>query len=575
MIMTMFSCLKKLLGKRRPASVGRVARSNPAGRVRPGVEMLEDRLVPTFVPFGTNALFVLADKPTDTFNFTAVPGNKPLVSLNGLSYNLSGTAIDQIYFVGQAGGQNVATIADTTGFAGTTLDLTGDHGTLTGANYLLSLSNMPTIVATGAANAQATLHGTIGNQNSYVAYANGGLAAPFGAVMTNEMGAVPPTPYYDKVIGFANISGYAGTLLDSATYSGSATLTTTFASSPTVSQMLSGTAFDIQGSGFRWVKAYGNSGWDTARLYGSASYVNTFVGTAVPNTSTEDDVLYSSAHSDEVVGFHAVLAYAGAYQGAGTPEDVAYLYGAKTTTTPNDFIAMENGGNVGGTTLGAILTTRLSETDPPNTIYDSVSGFQHIYGYAGTSADIADFRGSANYQSTFVSSPALSQMSASTIFYAQASGFRWVGAVAGSVADTASLTGATTCQNTYVGGKVDALGRVDDHLTSIVHSDEVDGFGQVTVHQAYATDVAYLYGSTMYDNSFYGNYMYSNDSWMINAVHAEEVVGFAQVYAIAGRATDTADLWGSNPTPGNPSSVNGPNYWVEAFDFDPAKVHFH
>src|SRR5262249_16991749 len=158
---------------------------------------------------------------------------------------------------------------------------------------------------------------------------------------------------------------------------------------------------------------------------------------------------------------------------------------------------------------GAILTTRLSGTNPPNTIYDSVSGFQHIYGYAGTAADIADFRGSPNYQSTFVSSPTVSAMSASTIYYAQGSGFRWVGAVAGSPADTASLTGSTAWQNTYVGGKVDALGRVDDHLTSVVHSDEADGFGKVTVHQAYATDVASLYGSTIHDNSFYGNFMYS------------------------------------------------------------------
>jgi hypothetical protein len=42
----MFSYLKKLLGDRRPQRPRRAARSESRGRVRPGMEMLEDRLVP-------------------------------------------------------------------------------------------------------------------------------------------------------------------------------------------------------------------------------------------------------------------------------------------------------------------------------------------------------------------------------------------------------------------------------------------------------------------------------------------------------------------------------------------------
>jgi hypothetical protein len=467
----MFSYLQKLLGNQRSQTAQRAARSK--SRVRPGLETLEDRLVPTWFAFG-NHLYGFADSATDTFKLTAVPNGKPQVSISGNAYTGDMSGISLISFEGLAGGQNTAILTDTTGFANESLLLFGNSGTLIGANYELDMTDMPSIYATGDASAQARLHGSTTLQNTF-------QATPTWSTMGNSAS-------YDYVTGFGAVYGYNGTANDSANFWGSSTTPMTFGSEPGLSDMSSGAASDVQATGFRWVKAVAGTNADVARLYGSATYQNAYVGGLTDALGRDDDHLTSSVHADEVVGFNVVVAY------AGTTSDVAKLYGS--TKHANHFVASAQAGavtlpNSQVNCLGGIMFWQDWGPNPLQEHYDGAGGFEHIYGYNGTAKDIADFRGSLTSQNIFVSSPAMSEMYSGTAFDMQGTGFRWVGALAGTSSDVAVLTGSSSYQNTLTNG-VDTAGRMNVSLTSSVHSDGVVGFSTVYAYNGTTSDVAQL-----------------------------------------------------------------------------------
>jgi hypothetical protein len=536
----MFSYLKKLFGNQRSLAARRAARSDSRGRVRPGLEMLEERLVPTWAVSGagTSHLTFSTLNPTDTFGFTA--GNSPQITLNGSPYNGSTSGVNLVTVQGAAGGQNSATIADTTGF-NTSLSLAGTYGSLIGANYELDLTGMASIFATGDGNGQARLYGSTALQNNFQAtstwsamgnsasydYATGfghifgyqgtstDIANLYGStessnhfVASAQAGLVglpngQPTvlesimtnmdpwinaqhPYYNAAVGFQHVTGHAATGSDIADFRGSLTSSIDFVSAPGSSDMSSGTAFDMQGYGFRWVGCVAGTNGDVARLYGSTTFQNSYLGGKVDALGRDDDYLTSSVHSDEVVGFNVVRAY------ADTSSDVANLYGS--TVNDNHFVASAQAGLVGTSRLEAIMFWQNGNPNPLSPHYDGVHGFQQVYGHAARPNDIADFRGSLTTPNTFVSSPALSEMYSGTAFDMQATGFRWVGAVAGTSSDTAVLTGSTGFQNTLK-NEVDALGRTDTYLTSSVHSDEVVGFRWVYAYAGTTSDIANISGT--------------------------------------------------------------------------------
>jgi len=138
-----------------------------------------------------------------------------------------------------------------------------------------------------------------------------------------------------------------------------------------------------------------------------------------------------------------------------------------------------------------------------STKYDEALGFHYAIGHAGTSSDLADFRGSLTMANTFVSSagtaagsPADSKLFAATgAFSLEGIGFRYVAAVGGTSADVAYLHGSTTSHNTLYGNQTDASSRSDSHLISSVHSDEVVGFSKLYAYAGTAADVAHLYGA--------------------------------------------------------------------------------
>src|SRR5262249_29597855 len=151
----MLSYLNKLTGNRCSPSPARTGRRRLQGRARLQLERLEDRTVPTFIVQGHH-LTVLADSPGDRFCSNAVPNAKPQVELNTNLFTGDMSAIDHIYFKGVPGGLNQAVLFDTTGYVKLNLTLFGDHGTMTGSNYKLFLSDIFYTNAVGAGSGLAS-----------------------------------------------------------------------------------------------------------------------------------------------------------------------------------------------------------------------------------------------------------------------------------------------------------------------------------------------------------------------------------------------------------------------------------
>jgi hypothetical protein len=236
---------------------------------------------------------------------------------------------------------------------------------------------------------------------------------------------------------------------------------------------MQGANYALDVSGMPTIYAYGDAN-GRANLYGSPVVKNTYVGT--PTLSW----MSNAVSNNWVHNFGIVTALGGVYAGAGTPADVAYLYGS--TTSQNHFVGTAQGGNVGGTRLGGIMFS---------TNWDGAGGFLHITAYAVRPDDIADFRGSTTSHNVFVdhpaagTTPALSSMTDGNYSF-QAQGFRWVGALAGKPGDVAQLFGSTTSKNVLTYGP-NAVA-----LVSSVHSVGVDGFTEVSAYKGTNLDVAYL-----------------------------------------------------------------------------------
>src|SRR5947208_2542949 len=129
------------------------SRRRPAGpRSQPRLEVLEDRLALTpFLVVGTT-LKVVGTPGSDTFSF-APQGNDYLVKMNGSSFTAKPGQIKTIEVDGK-GGLDFAYM--TAGKGPNALDLSPFGGTLTGANYKVTLTSMDFISATGGAADTAT-----------------------------------------------------------------------------------------------------------------------------------------------------------------------------------------------------------------------------------------------------------------------------------------------------------------------------------------------------------------------------------------------------------------------------------
>jgi hypothetical protein len=388
----MFAYLKKLVGKRPPAPALRAARSKPRGRARLGLEVLEDRQVPSGFALDMadpHHLIATSTNSSDVFHLDAPAVGKPTLLSVGpssapVSYTGSLANINRISFVG-IGGSNQAILTvhgagDGLNFQpnGYHLALHGDHADLqevtNGNGYTFDVTNVPAISASGDAQGTVNL------------YASSGVAKNF------------------------------------------------------------------------------------------------YVGT--PSWSNLDN----SLSHDSVSGFAVANCYSLPSAGAGTPSDVADLYGAGGVT--NHFIASAQAG--GASSYGAIMFS-----PNPNFAtghqYDSADGFLHVTGHAVTQNDIADFRGSKSTINTYVSHggssvfTADSTMSDGTYFF-EGIGFSSVGAEAGTSFDGAYLYGSTSL-NILVFNPAPGGHMPDARLWSSTHSDEVEGFAYVSATAGTAADV--------------------------------------------------------------------------------------
>jgi hypothetical protein len=354
----------------------RTPASSQRATFKPAFDRLEDRLVPSFSVVGGTHLIVGAETANDTFRLTAVQGGKPVVELNGVIYMGNMSAITEISYDGCPAGTSTAILTDTTGMGAI---LKAGHGsaTLTGANYVLDLSDTPNIVAFGDNTDQATLYGSqlgkntymgsstesslfssmfinkafgfgavyaysarsddVGylygsthSQNHYVATAQNAGQTPYSAIMRDTgLGLNPQDPYYNQAIGFRHVFGHSGTSADVAEYRGSKTLTNAFVSNPAWSRM-SATTYDFEGFGFAAVTAFAGTVTDTAFLHGSTSETNTLVSIPANGAHLPTSTLTGSTYADEAVGFRKVYAY------AGTAQDVAQLTGTHHQQTATD-----------------------------------------------------------------------------------------------------------------------------------------------------------------------------------------------------------------------------------------------
>jgi hypothetical protein len=257
------------------------------------------------------------------------------------------------------------------------LDLYGDHGHLQEKTYDLTVQQVPTIIANGDAKGVADLYGSNSMTNRFLGtptsssmvtmktfdqangfglvhgWAGDSYAGAYGtpedrAVLTgssssqshfvlaaNGSGGISSyagilfstSGTISYAVGFHYVGAFAGTSSDIADLRGSTKLASTFTShginsdGRTYSVLAANNgAYSFEAVGCRYVGAVAGTSSDVAYLYGSTTSQNKFVN-GLDAYHRSDDHLTSSVHSDEVVGFKQVNAY------AGTAADVAYLHG--------------------------------------------------------------------------------------------------------------------------------------------------------------------------------------------------------------------------------------------------------
>ena len=209
----------------------------------------------------------------DTFTFTAGgTWHEVVVTLSGgapATYRYPASENPNITFNGLGGNDSVTIIG---GSGDDTAELYPDHGTLTGSNYSISVSNVESITATsGGGNDQVILHD--GPQ------ADTFTATPTGALLIGP-GVSLRANGFRSVIANATPGGQDVARLYDATGND------TFTAYPTYALLTNGTTYSSRANDFRFVMAYANQGGtDTATFFDSEGN-DTFTSTPTWATMT-------------------------------------------------------------------------------------------------------------------------------------------------------------------------------------------------------------------------------------------------------------------------------------------------
>jgi hypothetical protein len=553
----LFSHLRNLFGKpARPAPARRLAR----GRVRLGVETLEDRLVMSAFAVVGDQLLVSGTGGNDSLQFIA--GDAPQVTLNDETYAVDPSVIHSIAFDG-AGGNVQATLTDTTTGFDTELDVHPGSATMWGANYTLTMDNaaITSVVAYGSVNGLAALYGADTGTNTFV-------GDTVSATLTGD-------GFRFQAVNFGVVQAQAGTAADQASLSGSASDASTFQANAT-GAVLVGTNFQLNTSGFSQVSAYAGSAADWADFNGNATAKNTFVGTATFASLTSNgylDTAYGFSHVTAQAGTAADTAklvapnsgvnifktdpFGGAYLYSSNWSDEAHGFGkvsayAGTAADQAQFYAPAWGPS---TFLGMYQSAQMHLSDgavgAPN-YFDEAFFFHVIYAYAGTAADVAYLDAPSSGTNTLHSEPGRATMGGDG-YLNVVRGFQTVTGDAGTSSDVAYLTGSASAPNqcvgmpgSYVPGEVymvnSANGTVPYHLAY------ARDFNRVYAYAGTSSDEAWFFGSPTTINRFYGNRNDdgSNVSYMQGSNYFHSVAGFNTVYADAATPSDVAYLYGSS-----------------------------
>jgi hypothetical protein len=509
----LFSVLKNLFGKRRPAPARR-GRS-PGVRVRPGLEALEDRLVMSGFTVQGDQLIIIGTGGNDTFAFTAGP--QPQATLNGDTYTWDPNQIKRIYFDG-VDGHVQATVTDATGGIDY-FSLVPGGGEFDGSNYLLKMTSAADITVYGDPTSDVNLAGSPGAKN----YLSGGKS-PDGigsyARLNNDN-------YSLSVYNFDNVYATSLNAADSATLVGDGGGKNTFVDTrPTAarnlnSAVLSGTGYHVEADGFAQVHAYGQTPSDVAFLNASDSGKNTFTFQGSSNYAN----LSGTGYVDYVKGFHSVDVYAGTssdeatfrasssgtstYQGASTYAELYDAKGSYDDTVHGFRSATAYAGNStdvaylsGDSSPNSVNHFRAQSTNAwlyndANTFFVNANGFSQVTGFAVTSNDDALLYGASDaVKNIFESKPTTATLSINypnaTITVA-ASNFRLVDAYAATSADEAFFFGTTSGTNTFVAQQDSGSASATASLSGSNGVNFAHGFHHIVAVSVSGADVAYLY----------------------------------------------------------------------------------
>jgi hypothetical protein len=289
-----FQRMRNWLLSQSPSRPRRAAVRSARRGCRPNLEVLEDRLVlSTFSVAGTT-LNVTGTVGNDSFAF-APSSTKYLVKMNGASYTVDPTAIHSIV-VDCQGGSDVANL--TGGKGPNNLQLSPYGGTLTGADYKVTLKSTEIIAAFGKGSDTATLNTGTGSATFW---------AGIGLLGYPQVGAqMGGAGWYNDASGFGTIfANNQGLASNSAKFYGSKQHANAFYGSSTAAT-LGDVEYQATASGFGNVVAFAGGGaTDIAVLSGSTVVPNNFQG------RTGDSTLSGSGYSLEAKGFAYVVANGG------------------------------------------------------------------------------------------------------------------------------------------------------------------------------------------------------------------------------------------------------------------------
>ena len=322
----------------------------------------------------------------DVFSFSA--GSNHVVKVNGVEYNFASIAITAVDFNGGSGSDSIVVY----GSSENEVALMGLHSArLTSATYTVAASKIENIVLVGGGGQDtAYLYGSVGD-DTYRTYGDRAVmsgegyynrASHFDATygFANSVGDVAfmygsnnndtyrtyddrvvmsGNGYYNRAIGFENSYGYADSPADVAWMYGSSGADTYRTYGDRV--VMSGDGYYNRATGFATTWGYSNSSDDVAQMYGSA-------GSDQYRASSTHAVMSGTGFYNATAGFQQTYAY------ADSPGDQAWMYGSDgddTFRTYDDRVVMSGVG-----------------------YYNRATGFDFTYGYANSAGDTAWMYGS-------------------------------------------------------------------------------------------------------------------------------------------------------------------------------------